>query len=133
MTHEELKGWLDRYVEAWRTYDRGQIGDLFSEDASYRYHPQDEPIVGREEIVKSWLGEGDSEDASEPDEPDTWEAEYRPFAIEGDRAVAVGQSRYREQPGGPLVRIYENCYVMRFDADGRCSEFTEWYVKRPAP
>ena len=133
MTHEELQAWLDRYIEAWRTYDREQIGDLFSEDASYRYHPQDEPILGREEIVKSWLGESDNEDASEPDEPDTWEAEYSPFAIEGDRAVATGQSRYREQPGGPIVRIYENCYVMRFDGDGRCAEFTEWYVKRPAP
>jgi hypothetical protein len=28
-------------------------------------------------------------------------------------------------------KIYDNCFVMRFDADGRCRKFTEWYVKRP--
>ena len=32
-----------------------------------------------------------------------------------------------------MDKVYDNCFVMRFDADGRCREFTEWYVKRPAP
>jgi hypothetical protein len=27
--------------------------------------------------------------------------------------------------------VYDNCFVIRFDADGRCSELTEWYLKRP--
>jgi len=27
--------------------------------------------------------------------------------------------------------VYDNCFVMRFDAAGRCREFTEWYVRRP--
>jgi hypothetical protein len=31
------------------------------------------------------------------------------------------------------VRAYDNCFVMRFDSDGRCREFTEWYMKRPKP
>jgi hypothetical protein len=131
MTREELQAWLDRYVEAWRTYDREQIGDLFSADATYRYHPYDEPISGREEIVKSWLGESDDEQASEPDEPGTWEAEYRPFAIDGASAVATGRSAYRERPDGAFVRVYHNCYVMRFDDEGRCAEFTEWYLRQP--
>ena len=34
-------------------------------------------------------------------------------------------------PDGPIDEIYDNCFVMRFDADGRCREFTEWFVKRP--
>jgi hypothetical protein len=29
------------------------------------------------------------------------------------------------------VRVYENCFVMRFDVDGRCREFTEYYLQRP--
>jgi hypothetical protein len=37
----------------------------------------------------------------------------------------------RETPGGPLREVFDNCFVMRFDADGRCREFTEWYMKRP--
>ena len=74
---------------------------LFSENDVYRYHPYDEPIVGREAVLASWLGEGVSEDASTRDVPGTYEAEYSPVAIDGDAAVATGTSRYREVPGGP--------------------------------
>ena len=48
MTRQQFQDWLDRYVEAWKTYDPAKIGALFSEDAQYRYHPQDDPVVGRE-------------------------------------------------------------------------------------
>ena len=34
-------------------------------------------------------------------------------------------------PGGPIGEVYDNCFVMRFDRDGRCREFTEWFMKRP--
>ena len=30
MTHDDVQEWLDRYVEAWRSYDEAAIGDLFS-------------------------------------------------------------------------------------------------------
>ena len=29
---------------------------LFAEQAEYRYHPYDEPIVGRDAVVESWFG-----------------------------------------------------------------------------
>lgn len=25
----------------------------------------------------------------------------------------------------------DNCFVIRFDPDGRCIEFTEWFMERP--
>ena len=53
----EVDRWLRAYVEAWKSYDGEQIGDLFSEDVQYRYHPYDEPVLGRAELVRSWLGE----------------------------------------------------------------------------
>jgi hypothetical protein len=34
--------WLDAYVRAWETYDPAAIGDLFTEDAEYRWHPWDD-------------------------------------------------------------------------------------------
>ncbi len=43
MDRQSFQGWLDRYVEAWKSYDEQQIRALFSEDATYRFHPQDEP------------------------------------------------------------------------------------------
>lgn len=131
MDQETARDWLDRYVDAWMSYDPDDVSGLFSEDVAYRYHPDDEPIVGRDAVVASWLGEIASGDASTRDAPGTYEAEYSPVAVDGDTVVATGTSRYRELPGGPVVRTYENCFVMRFDGEGRCREFTEYYLRRP--
>ena len=118
-SRERVQAWLDAYVEVWRTYDRDAIAELFSADASYAYHPyDDEPLRGREAIVESWL--------SERDEPGSWEASYAPLLVDGDRAVATGESRYADG------RTFSNLYVMRFDGEGRCSEFVEWYMEQPA-
>jgi ketosteroid isomerase-like protein len=133
VTREDVDRWLAAYVEAWMNYDRDKVEALFAEDVAYRYHPADEPITGRKAVVESWLGEGEHADASDRDEPGTYEANYRAIAVDGDVAVAVGISSYREEPDGPVVRIYDNCFVMRFDSAGRCREFTEWFVQRKSP
>jgi ketosteroid isomerase-like protein len=131
MDQETAQRWLDRYVDAWMSYDPDAISGLFSEDVEYRYHPYDEPLVGRDAVVASWLGETDSDGASTRDAPGTYEAHYSPVAVDEDTVVSTGTSRYREVPGGPFVRAYDNCFVMRFDAEGRCREFTEYFVRRP--
>jgi ketosteroid isomerase-like protein len=118
--------WLTDYVAAWQSYDRDSIAELFSEDATYRYHPWDELddiARGRDAIVASWL--------DEPDEQGSWTAEYRPWIVEGDRAVAVGVSRYLAAGGRTIEREYHNVFLLEFDSDGRCREFTELYVLRP--
>ncbi len=126
------QAWLDRYIAAWLSYDPDDIAALFSQDIAYRYHPYDDAIVGRQAVVSSWLGEGDDPNgASTRDAPGTYAAHYQPVAVDGDVVVATGTSSYRERPDGEIVRVYHNCFVMRFDADGRCREFTEYYVKRP--
>ena len=51
MDHGTAKEWLDRYVGAWISYDPKAIGDLFADDVSYRYHPSDEPTIGRDAVV----------------------------------------------------------------------------------
>jgi hypothetical protein len=132
LDRSDVARWLAAYVEAWKSYDRGQIEALFSDDVRYRYHPYDEPIAGRDAVVDSWLGEGDHEGASTRDEPGTYDASYEPVAVDGDVAVATGTSTYVVEPGGAIDAVYDNCFVVRFDAEGRCREFTEWYVKRPA-
>jgi ketosteroid isomerase-like protein len=133
VTREDVDRWLEAYVEAWETYDREQVEALFAEDISYRYHPYDEAIEGREAVVESWLNAGEDSDASERDEPGTYEAGYRAVAVDGDVAVATGSSSYRDSPDGPIVRVYDNCFVMRFDSEGRCREFTEWFMQRKNP
>jgi ketosteroid isomerase-like protein len=125
------QAWLDRYVAAWLSYDTDDIRALFTEDIAYRYHPHDDPIVGREAVVASWLGESDSNGASTRDAPGTYSARYTPVAVDGDVVVATGTSSYSERPDGPIVRTYDNCFVMRFDTAGKCREFTEYYNRRP--
>ena len=123
--------WLRAYVEAWKSYDRDQIGELFADDVQYRYHPYDEPVTGRAAVVQSWLGEVLPAGAPARDDPGTYDAAYQAVAVDGDVAVATGSSSYLSGPGGPVEKIYDNCFVMRFDSAGRCREFTEWYVLRP--
>jgi ketosteroid isomerase-like protein len=130
VTLEDVDRWLADYVAAWLSYDRAKIEALFAEDITYRYHPEDDPIEGRAAVVESWLGEGDHPDASGRDEPGTFSAAYKAIAVDGDVAVATGISSYRESPDGPVVRVYDNCFVMQFDSEGRCREFTEWFMRR---
>ena len=130
MTHDDVQRWLDRYISAWAADDTKAIGDLFTTDARYRFHPSDAGFVGRDSIVRSWL-QPDG-DASTRDEPGTWDAHYEPFVVGGDRAVAVGWSRYYTDTSKTSVKfMFDNAYLLAFDEDGRCSSFTEFYVERP--
>ena len=127
MTHDDVQDWLDRYIAAWLTYDPAAIGALFAENAEYRYHPWDEPIRGRAAIVSDWV-EPDG-NASTRDEPDSWDARYEPYIVEGRRAVAVGWSRYLAQGETP-EKLYHNVYLLEFDGEGRCRSFIEYFVEQ---
>jgi SnoaL-like domain len=122
MDAADVDRWLTRYVAAWRSYDRAEIDALFSEGAQYRYHPWDEPVIGAAAIADDWL--------EDQDEPGSFDASYECYAVEGDRAVAVGSSTYFDAGGG-VEKVYDNVYLLRFESDGRCAEFTEWFMKRP--
>jgi ketosteroid isomerase-like protein len=120
MTHDDVQAWLDAYVGAWRSYDLRAIGALFTEDATYAYHPWDEGeevVRGRDAIVANWLEEQDS--------PDSWEGHYRPLMVEGERAVATGTTSYTNG------ELYWNLWVLRLDENNRCAEYVEWYMDRP--
>ena len=133
MDRTTVQAWLDRYVEAWKTYDPDQVASLFAEDATYAYHPYDsgdDVLRGRAEIVASWIEPEGS--ASSRDEPDTYDARYEVFAVDGDRAVATGWSRYWTDAGRTtLDRTYDNVFLIRFDGQGRCTEFVEYFMKEP--
>lgn len=120
MQRADVDRWLERYVAAWKSNDPAEIGGLFSAGAAYRYFPGDEPMVGREAIVSGWLDEGD--------EPGTFDASYTCWALDGDRAVATGTSTYT----APEHRVYDNVFLLVFDGEGRCADFSEVYIKRPS-
>jgi ketosteroid isomerase-like protein len=123
VTHDDLQRWLDRYLEAWRTNDPAQVGALFTNDAVYRYRPyggDQHAAIGREAIIQAWLEEGDP--------PGSWDARYEPWAVEGNRAVAVGRSEYFATEKAE-ARTFHNAFLLTFAADGRCAEFTDYYMR----
>jgi hypothetical protein len=117
MDDQRVQAWLDAYVQAWQTYDEAAIRDLFAEDASYAYHPYDEPERGRDAIVAAWLNDAD--------EPGSWEASYSPALIDGAGAIATGETRYARGD------VFSNLFELEFDGDGRCTRFVEWYMRQP--
>ena len=122
MNRSDVQNWLDRYVEAWKANEAAPIEALFTDDAVYGYRPWDSAehtFRGRVAIVASWLDDTDA--------PDSWDAHYEPYAVEGDRAVAVGWSKYAADGDEP-ERTYHNAYLLRFAPDGRCAEFHEYYM-----
>ena len=131
MDRAAVQAWLDRYVEAWHSYDPEAIGDLFSDDAVYRYHPYDpdsEVDRGRAAIVRAWQAPGNR------DQPGTYDGHYEAWAVDGRRAVAVGTSEYWTDASRAEVRdVYDNVFLLEFDGDGRCSSFTELFMARPKP
>jgi uncharacterized protein (TIGR02246 family) len=121
MERAAVAGWLKAYMHAWETYQPDAIADLFTEDASYSFHPYDKPVIGRQAIVDAWL--------KEPDPPGTFEANYQPIAVDGDVAVVNGRSRYfKDSSRTEPTKEWDNLFVIEFDDLGRCRSFREWYV-----
>ena len=130
MDHAAFKAWLDRYVEAWRSYDPDAIAALFSDDAECRYQPWGDPTVGRDAIVRDWLGD----DPDKRDKPGTWWAHYEPWVVAGNRAVATGETAYfTDATQSTEERRYWNSWLLEFDDAGRCRSFVEFYMQRKKP
>jgi ketosteroid isomerase-like protein len=123
LTRDAFAAWLTGYVEAWRSGDPATIGALFTEDAVYSFRAGDEVVEGREAIVRAWL---------EEDEEGSWEAYYEPLAIDDEIHVAIGTTKYFDEGGLPRDE-YSNIFVCRFDDAGRCSGFTEWWMRGAGP
>ena len=127
VTRESVQAWLAAYARAWETYDAADIAPLFSENAEYRWHPADDPEVGRDTIIEAWQNPGGN--ASDRDKPGTYAMDLRPFAIDGNKAVAVGTCTYwKDASRSEVTRLYYNNWLLEFDDDGKCRSFTEYWM-----
>jgi uncharacterized protein (TIGR02246 family) len=111
-----VRTWVESYVQAWNSNDPAAIGDLFTEDAAYYTEPYSEPWRGRDEIVRRWL--------DRKDEPGETEFRWQPLTATAEVAVIQGTAVYHHPP-----RAYSNLWVIRLDPEGRCAEFTEWWMQ----
>ena len=120
-----VQRWLNAYVVAWKSYDQSAIADLWSVDAVWHY-PFQTRAFGRNEIVDEWMSERDAFVG------EMFDAHYEPVSIDGQTVVAHGRTVFFDSTTGEVEAAYDNVWILRFDADGRCSEFHEWYAGRPA-
>jgi ketosteroid isomerase-like protein len=114
----DVRTWVDGYLRAWNSNDRADIEALFTEDAEYRTEPYKPPWRGRAAIVKGWL--------EHRDRPGETRFDWSPVAVTDDVAVLQGTTRY---PTG----TFSNLWIVRLTPDGRCREFTEFWMEHPLP
>jgi ketosteroid isomerase-like protein len=115
LSRSEVDAWVRAYELAWRSAGIRELWDLFTEDATYRMSPYEEPASGLAEIGALWEREREG-----PGEQFTMAHEV--VAIEGDTAVVRLEVHY----GGHERLQYRDLWILRFGADGRCRAFEEW-------
>jgi uncharacterized protein (TIGR02246 family) len=113
-----VAAWVDNYVRAWNSNDPVDIGGLFTDDAVYFTGPFDQAWQGRDTIVREWL--------ARQDEPGTTTFRYEVLATGPDVGIVRGWTQYHVEPPSE----FSNMWLIRFGADGRCREFTEWWVEK---
>ncbi|HEY5890165.1 MAG TPA: nuclear transport factor 2 family protein [Acidimicrobiia bacterium] len=113
---ERLNSWMDGYLDAWASNDPDAIAALFTDDAVYDPQTASGEWDGIDSIIENWLDIGD--------DPDNWDFQWLPIVETDDLAVIVGKTHYHNP-----AMIYRNLFVIRFDSDFRCTDFTEWYIE----
>jgi uncharacterized protein (TIGR02246 family) len=120
MDHDAVRHWVERYEEVWRTPGTDAVRELFTDDATYLTGPWAAPVRGLADIAAFWDAERDG-----PDEEFTMTSEV--VAVDGDTAVVRVEVHY----GGGKRQAWRDLWVLRLDADGRCSHFEEWPIAPP--
>ena len=115
-----VQAWVDGYVRAWNSNDPADIRALFTQDAAYYTEPYSRPWRDQDEIVRQWL--------DRKDEPGQAQFNWHPLAITSEVAVIQGETAYPNEG-----HTYSNLWVIRLDAEGRCTEFREWWMRHPQP
>jgi uncharacterized protein (TIGR02246 family) len=114
MDNAAVETWMRGYLRAWESNQPEDIGRLFTDDAVYYTAPDRKPWRGRDAIVEGWI--------DRKDQPGDWAFRYEILAIADDLAFVRGWTDYKTDTD------YSNLWVIRLDDEGRCSEFTEWWM-----
>jgi ketosteroid isomerase-like protein len=110
-----VRQWLAAYEAAWRAPGTQGLAEIFTDDASYRQSPYQEPVAGLDAIRRMWDEERDG-----PDEVFTIATDI--LAVDGPTAVVRAEVHY----GDPLCQEYRDLWIMQLGGDGRCISFEEW-------
>lgn len=115
------EAWVAAYRRAWESNEEADIRAAFTDDAVYHPDPATSPPArGIDAIVAGWLENADA--------PGSTLFESSVLAVDGELAVIRCVSTYVEHDP---PRVYDNLFVVRLAADGRATEYTDWWIERP--
>ena len=125
MTFDELDRWLDVYGRAWERKDIDTFVACFTDDARYYWGPWDPPLRGHDEIR--------TRTQQAFDRQEDIRFGHEPLAVTPDgRGIARWWVSVRALAERAVVED-EGIFLVTLNADGRCSEFREWWNARSRP
>ena len=125
MDKQTVQRWLDNYGDAWREGDPDKIVALFSETATYRETPFDDPMRGRAAIRRYW-----QDGAADAQENVEFNSEV--WAVDGHTAVAGWKARFSRKATGARVRL-DGTFRLKFTATQGgllCERLEEWWHRQ---
>lgn len=115
---------LDRYRQAWESFDGDGWVALFTDDAEYHEDPFEPPIVGHNALRAYLLEAAAAQDQVEMTVERHW--------VVGPTVLAAWHASFIRRPGRERVRI-AGFMTLEIAADGRVARFREWWHKRETP
>jgi hypothetical protein len=125
VTLEELDRWLDVYGRAWERLEIDAFTECFAEEAFYYWGPWAEPLRGHEEIRAA------TERAISQQEEVRFGHESLAITPDG-RGLARWWVSIKVN-GEDTIEENEGIFLVTLNADGKCTEFREWFNSRSRP
>jgi uncharacterized protein (TIGR02246 family) len=120
MDRTTFESWLDAYKQAWKGRDPEAAADLFTADANYFETPFEAPARGRDGIRDYWS------DATRYQEG--IEFSYEVLATTENIGIAHWHTKFTSLTSNSTVEL-DGIFLVGLDADGKCTEFREWWHK----
>lgn len=121
MTREALQSWLHAYGAAWKHRNAEAAVNLFEEDAVYSVLPFTAPLRGRRELLKYWRHVTSSQEQIRFD--------FEILAAGPAEGIAHWWASFVRPSERKRLELDGVC-VLRLNAEGRCTQFREWWHKR---
>ena len=114
---------LERYGQAWETFDGDAWVDLFTDEAEYHGDPFGEPLVGHNALRAYLLDHA----RKQRDVDFTVERHW----VSGSTVLAAWHVSWTDRGDGRVVR-WAGFLTTEVASDGRISRFREWALEGPA-
>jgi ketosteroid isomerase-like protein len=118
VTKASVERWLARYETSWEQRSPEQAAQLFTQNATYRETPFQDPFKGRAEIRKYWT------DVTADQRMIDFKSDV--IAVEGNVGVAHWSATFKTESSGDDVQL-DGVFVLTFDSSGLVSSLREWW------